>query len=195
MGLILLVLLIALAFGGLGFASHIFWIVAAVVFVAWLVGSGVAEAKGLAPGPVGIDGESEPWRTNSHSGGLTHTALLTQAGKDELTSTMWDHAQCWTRLELSGLIGSLQAWTSTLWPVPPREEMPSISRSWRAGSRIRTPPTGPANWGGTSFSAGKDFQHRLWLNPEPQRHPPDLLEFVNLFGFEGPLPREARGVG
>jgi hypothetical protein len=38
MGIILLVLLLALIFGGLGFAVHALWIVAAVVLVAWLIG-------------------------------------------------------------------------------------------------------------------------------------------------------------
>jgi hypothetical protein len=46
MGLIILVLLLALLLGGLGFASHIFWIIAAVVFIAWLVGFGVARGEG-----------------------------------------------------------------------------------------------------------------------------------------------------
>ena len=38
MGLILLVLLLALLFGGLGFAVHALWIVALVVLAVWLVG-------------------------------------------------------------------------------------------------------------------------------------------------------------
>ena len=38
MGLILLVLLLALIFGGLGFALHWLWIIAVVLFIAWLVG-------------------------------------------------------------------------------------------------------------------------------------------------------------
>jgi hypothetical protein len=38
MGLFLLVLLLALLFAGAGFALHILWIVAVVLFVAWLVG-------------------------------------------------------------------------------------------------------------------------------------------------------------
>ena len=38
MGPILLVLLVALILGGLGFAAHVLWIVAVVVFVAWLLG-------------------------------------------------------------------------------------------------------------------------------------------------------------
>lgn len=46
MGLILLVLLIALLFGGLGFAFHLLWIVAAIVFIAWLVGFGLARGEG-----------------------------------------------------------------------------------------------------------------------------------------------------
>lgn len=40
MGVILLVLLLALVLGGLGFAAHVLWIIAAIVFVAWLVGFG-----------------------------------------------------------------------------------------------------------------------------------------------------------
>jgi len=46
MGLILLVLLLALLFLGVGFAVHIFWLIAAVVFIAWLVGFGVARGEG-----------------------------------------------------------------------------------------------------------------------------------------------------
>jgi hypothetical protein len=46
MGLILLVLLLALLFSGIGFAVHIFWFIAAVVFIAWLVGFGVARGEG-----------------------------------------------------------------------------------------------------------------------------------------------------
>jgi hypothetical protein len=38
MGLILLVLLLALLFGGLGFAAHALWIVAVVVMVMWVAG-------------------------------------------------------------------------------------------------------------------------------------------------------------
>jgi len=38
MGVILLVLLLALLLGGLGFAAHILWFIAAIVFVFWLVG-------------------------------------------------------------------------------------------------------------------------------------------------------------
>ncbi len=38
MGIILLVLLLALLFGGLGFAVHALWIVAVVVLAAWLLG-------------------------------------------------------------------------------------------------------------------------------------------------------------
>jgi hypothetical protein len=36
MGLVLLLLLLALLFGGLGFVWHVLWIVAAVLFVIWL---------------------------------------------------------------------------------------------------------------------------------------------------------------
>ena len=38
MGLILLVLLLALLFGGLGFALHALWWVAVIVLIVWLVG-------------------------------------------------------------------------------------------------------------------------------------------------------------
>jgi len=38
MGIVLLVLLLALIFGGLGFAVHALWIIAAVILVAWLIG-------------------------------------------------------------------------------------------------------------------------------------------------------------
>jgi hypothetical protein len=38
MGIILLLLLLALIFAGVGFALHVLWIIAIVFFVAWLVG-------------------------------------------------------------------------------------------------------------------------------------------------------------
>lgn len=38
MGLILLVLVLALILGGLGFAVHLLWIVAAIIFIFWLAG-------------------------------------------------------------------------------------------------------------------------------------------------------------
>ena len=38
MGIFLLVLVLALIFGGLGFALHILWVVAVVLFIAWLIG-------------------------------------------------------------------------------------------------------------------------------------------------------------
>jgi len=45
MGLILLVLLIALLLGGLGFAVHFLWIIAAIVFIFWLAGFGLARGE------------------------------------------------------------------------------------------------------------------------------------------------------
>jgi hypothetical protein len=45
MAVILLVLLIALILFGLGFAAHLLWIVAAVVFIAWLIGFGLARGE------------------------------------------------------------------------------------------------------------------------------------------------------
>jgi len=38
MGLVLLILLLALLFGGLGFAVHFLWVVAVVMFLVWLIG-------------------------------------------------------------------------------------------------------------------------------------------------------------
>lgn len=45
MGLILLVLLAALVLGGLGFAVHLLWIVAVIVFVFWLIGFALARGE------------------------------------------------------------------------------------------------------------------------------------------------------
>ena len=46
MGIILLVLLLALILGGLGFAIHILWWIALVVLVIWLVGFMVRVGEG-----------------------------------------------------------------------------------------------------------------------------------------------------
>jgi hypothetical protein len=46
MGLVLLVLLLALLFGGLGFAVHFLWIVAVVLAVVWLVGFVMRSGEG-----------------------------------------------------------------------------------------------------------------------------------------------------
>ena len=51
MAVILLVLLLALVLGGLGFAAHLFWVIAAIVFVFWLVGFGLG--RGHAEGTLG----------------------------------------------------------------------------------------------------------------------------------------------
>lgn len=45
MGVILLVLLLALILGGLGFAAHVLWWIALVVFVAWLIGFGISRGE------------------------------------------------------------------------------------------------------------------------------------------------------
>ena len=50
MGVILLVLLIALLLGGLGFVIHLLWIVAAVVLVAWIAGFALAHGEGAGRG-------------------------------------------------------------------------------------------------------------------------------------------------
>lgn len=46
MGVILLVLLLALVLGGLGFAAHVLWWIAVVVFIGWLIGFGVSRGEG-----------------------------------------------------------------------------------------------------------------------------------------------------
>src|ERR1700691_2012093 len=50
MGIILLVLLLALILGGLGFAIHILWWIALVVLVIWLVGFLVRMGEGTSRG-------------------------------------------------------------------------------------------------------------------------------------------------
>jgi hypothetical protein len=46
MGLVLIVLLLALLFGGLGFAIHALWVVAAVLLVLWVLGFLMRGAEG-----------------------------------------------------------------------------------------------------------------------------------------------------
>jgi low temperature requirement protein LtrA len=46
MGIILLVLLLALILGGLGFAVHLLWWIALVVIAIWLIGFLVRTAEG-----------------------------------------------------------------------------------------------------------------------------------------------------
>jgi hypothetical protein len=46
MGLILLVLLIALLFGGLGFAVHALWWIAVILLIVWLVGFAARSGEG-----------------------------------------------------------------------------------------------------------------------------------------------------
>jgi hypothetical protein len=50
MGIILLVLLLALILGGLGFAIHILWWIALIVLVVWLVGFLVRMGEGTSRG-------------------------------------------------------------------------------------------------------------------------------------------------
>lgn len=38
MGLILAILLLAILFGAVGFAVHVLWIIAVIVFIVWLLG-------------------------------------------------------------------------------------------------------------------------------------------------------------
>lgn len=46
MGLVLLILLLALLFGGLGFALHWLWIIAIILFVVWCLGFLMRSADG-----------------------------------------------------------------------------------------------------------------------------------------------------
>jgi hypothetical protein len=46
MGAVLLVLLLALILGGLGFAMHVLWWIALIVLAIWLVGFFVRSAEG-----------------------------------------------------------------------------------------------------------------------------------------------------
>jgi hypothetical protein len=48
MAVIFAVLLIALILGGLGFAAHVLWWAAVIVFVAWLVGFGIGGGEAAA---------------------------------------------------------------------------------------------------------------------------------------------------
>ena len=50
MGVILLVLLLALILGGLGFAVHVLWWIALAVLIVWLVGFVVRAGEGTARG-------------------------------------------------------------------------------------------------------------------------------------------------
>jgi hypothetical protein len=46
MGLVLLILLLALLFGGLGFAAHTLWVIAVVLFIFWLAGFAFRSGSG-----------------------------------------------------------------------------------------------------------------------------------------------------
>ncbi|MBS2532836.1 hydrophobic protein [Catenulispora sp. NF23] len=50
MAVILLVLLVALVLGGLGFAAHALWVIAVIVFAAWLIGFGIRRGEEAAGG-------------------------------------------------------------------------------------------------------------------------------------------------
>lgn|GEM_PF-1253081 len=50
MGVILLVLLVALLLGGLGFAVHALWVIAVIVFAAWLIGFGISRGEAAGGG-------------------------------------------------------------------------------------------------------------------------------------------------
>jgi len=50
MGIIVLVLLLALILGGLGFAVHVLWWIALIVLVIWLIGFLVRVGEGSSRG-------------------------------------------------------------------------------------------------------------------------------------------------
>jgi membrane protein YdbS with pleckstrin-like domain len=50
MAIILLVLLLAIVLGGVGFLVHALWIVAGVVLVVWLLGFVIRSAEGVGSG-------------------------------------------------------------------------------------------------------------------------------------------------
>ncbi|HET9071403.1 MAG TPA: hypothetical protein VFN60_05765 [Acidimicrobiales bacterium] len=50
MGIILLVLLLALLLAGVGFAVHLLWIIAAIVFLFWLIGWAIARGEAAGSG-------------------------------------------------------------------------------------------------------------------------------------------------
>jgi hypothetical protein len=70
MALILLVLLLALLLGGLGFAVHILWWIALIVLIVWVVGFLVRVGEGGSrsrwyrwlPAPIGRAGRPGPAR-------------------------------------------------------------------------------------------------------------------------------------
>jgi hypothetical protein len=45
MGLILVLLIIAIILAGVGFAIHLLWIIAAIFFIAWLVGLALGSGR------------------------------------------------------------------------------------------------------------------------------------------------------
>jgi hypothetical protein len=50
MGIILLVLLLALILGGLGFAAHVLWWIALIVLAIWLLGFALRVGEGSSRG-------------------------------------------------------------------------------------------------------------------------------------------------
>ena len=60
MALILIVLLLALLLGGLGFAIHILWWIALVVLVVWILGFLIRVGEGGPPVTSGTSGPPSP---------------------------------------------------------------------------------------------------------------------------------------
>jgi len=45
MGVVLVVLLLALLFGGLGFAAHALWFIAGLLLIVWIIGWGLGAGE------------------------------------------------------------------------------------------------------------------------------------------------------
>jgi hypothetical protein len=96
MGLILLVLLLALILGGLGFAVHILWWIALIVLVVWLLGFLIRVGEGAGrgrwyrwlPGGDGATGKPERMaRPVSQRGGATGSLVSRGRTRSPRTAT------------------------------------------------------------------------------------------------------------
>jgi hypothetical protein len=120
MGIILLVLLLALILGGLGFAVHVLWWIALVVLVIWLIGFVVRVGEGasrrrwyrwLQPGPyLGLGRAWQVWSPGpvlTHGGGSAVWKGWGMAGERQesrwvIRPSLWFDAVCLVPL-LAGL--------------------------------------------------------------------------------------------
>jgi hypothetical protein len=82
MGLVVMVLLLAQLLGGMGLVFHMLWIVAAVVFVAWLAGFGpgtgerVGVEVSVAPLVTRLDRSNPVGWVGLDSGGVSESEVL-----------------------------------------------------------------------------------------------------------------------